>query len=42
MLKCAKLATVAFWDAYLKGDPAARAYLADALAHFSNGGCARG
>jgi hypothetical protein len=30
--------TVAFWDAYLKGDSAAKAYLAsDALARFSHG-----
>jgi predicted dienelactone hydrolase len=36
--KCAKLETVAFWDAYLKGDPAGKAYLAsDALVKFSNG-----
>jgi predicted dienelactone hydrolase len=38
LFKCAKLETVAFWDAYLKGDPAGKAYLAsDALVKFSNG-----
>jgi hypothetical protein len=38
LFQCAKLETVAFWDAYLKGDSAAKAYLAsDALAHFSRG-----
>ena len=38
LFKCTKLETVAFWDAYLKGDPAAKAYLAsDALAQFSHG-----
>ena len=38
LFKCAKLETVAFWDAYLKGDPAAKAYMAsDALVKFSNG-----
>jgi predicted dienelactone hydrolase len=31
-------ATLAFWDAYLKGDPAAKRYLgSDALAKYSNG-----
>jgi len=30
--------TLAFWDAYVEGDPAAKAYFAsDALAHFSQG-----
>ena len=39
LFKCAKLETVAFWDAYLKGDPSAKDYLhSDALARFSNGG----
>jgi hypothetical protein len=29
---------MAFWDAYLKADPAAKEYLhSDALAYFSNG-----
>lgn len=38
LFQCAKLETVAFWDAYLKGDSAAKAYLAsDALAQFSRG-----
>jgi len=38
LFKRTKLETVAFWDAYLKGDPAAKAYLAsDALAQFSHG-----
>jgi predicted dienelactone hydrolase len=39
LFKCAKLETMAFWDAYLKGDPAAKDYLhSDALSRFSNGG----
>jgi len=38
LFQCAKLESVAFWDAYLKGDAAAKAYLAsDALAQFSAG-----
>jgi len=38
LFKCEKLETVAFWDAYLKDDPAAKAYLrSDALAKFSHG-----
>ena len=38
LFKCEKLETVAFWDAYLKGDPTAKAYLAsDALTKFSHG-----
>jgi predicted dienelactone hydrolase len=38
LFKCAKLESVAFWDAYLKGDPAAKDYLhSDALVRFSNG-----
>jgi len=38
LFKCEKLETVAFWDAYLKDDPAAKAYLrSDALAEFSHG-----
>jgi predicted dienelactone hydrolase len=38
LFKCEKLETIAFWDAYLKDDPAAKAYLtSDALAQFSHG-----
>ena len=38
LFKCAKLETVAFWDAYLKEDPTAKAYLAsDTLEEFSKG-----
>ena len=38
LFKCAKLETVAFWDAYLKDDPSAREYLrSDALTRFSSG-----
>jgi len=38
LFKCVKLETVAFWDAYLKDDSAAKAYLAsDALKQFSDG-----
>jgi predicted dienelactone hydrolase len=38
LFQCAKLETVAFWDAYLKGDPAAKAYLgSNALEQFSHG-----
>jgi hypothetical protein len=38
LFKCEKLETVAFWDAYLKDDPAGKVYLrSDALAQFSHG-----
>ncbi len=38
LFQCVKLETVAFWDAYLKGDAAARQYLdSNALAAFSDG-----
>lgn len=37
LFKCVKLETVAFWDAYLKGDPAAKQWLAsDALVKFNS------
>jgi predicted dienelactone hydrolase len=37
LFKCVKLESVAFWDAYLKGAPAAKSYLqSDALKAFSN------
>ncbi len=38
LFQCAKLETLAFWDAYLKKDPNAKQYLAsDALEKFSEG-----
>ena len=38
LFKCVKLESLAFWDAYLKGDATAKAYLAsDALKDFSQG-----
>lgn len=38
LFKCMKLESVAFWDAYLKGDVAAKSYLqSDALKDFSKG-----
>lgn len=38
LFKCVKLESLAFWDAYLKGDSAAKSYLqSDALKDFSQG-----
>lgn len=38
LFKCVKLESLAFWEAYLKGDPGAKIYLASgALKDFSHG-----